>query len=442
MNPSIRNRLLSTTTAVLIAFLALTGWVLDRAYRNSVYTSAEEQLRLVIYSVMGVVEDDQGRLIVGDGLSEPRLSLPDSGLYALFQDDLSGVLWSSLSLSTTDVSLADVSVEAGAFQFARIDAPVPRFQLSYPVIWEGADSERVTFIALSDQAPFNASIASFRRSLGVGYALAMLFFVLAQVLSLRWGLRPLVVMAQEVAELENGEREALSESYPRELQGLAGNLDRFVDNEKRSRSRYRTALEDLAHSLKTPLAVVRNALLEHQPDKMLLTEQLDRMEQTVGHQLSRASARGPLVVGKPLDVGQVIERLLRALAIAYKEKDLIVQQRLEAGVLVHGDESDFLEIFGNLLENAHKYTRSSIDVGMDVSDPGIVVLEISDDGPGIPEHDRLAVMNRGKRLDEVAPGQGIGLAVVADLVELYGGQLSIATSDMGGAKLLVSLPRR
>lgn len=425
---------------VLVLFLALTGWVLDSAYRSSVLASAEEQLRLVIYSVMGVVEDEGGRLVMGDGLTEPRLSLPDSGLYALIRDDLNGVLWASPSMNVSEVSVANVQVEPGAFEFSEVERGVPRFQLNYQVIWEGVDSEQVTFIALTDQAPFRASIARFRGSLGLGFALAMVFFIIAQILALRWGLRPLHAMADEVSEVELGEREQMSDGYPRELKGLATNLNRFVAHEKRSRSRYRTALEDLAHSLKTPLAVVRNALLEKAPDRSLLSEQLERMETTVSHQLSRASARGPVVVGKPVDVGVLIARVLRALAIAYRDKAVQVDAALAEEVLVHGDESDLLEIFGNLLENAHKYSSQAIKVTLRVENDSACV-EISDDGAGIPESERDAVLNRGKRLDEVAPGQGIGLAVVVDLVGLYNGTLDINAGELGGAAITVTLPR-
>lgn len=432
MKQSIRNRLLGTTALVLVVFLTLTGWVLDSAYRASVTTGAEEQLKLVIFSVMGAVGEEEGQLIVGDELSTPRLAQPDSGLYAQLRDDILGPLWTSSSMVTTDVPFLEEPGEPGAFLFRSVGG---HFILSYTVIWEGADNERITFQAATDRAPFQASINRFRGSLGVGFALAMVFFVIAQILALRWGLRPLHVMASEVHELEMGERDKLGDEYPQELQGLAGNLDRFVAHEQRSRSRYRHALEDLAHSLKTPLAVVRNALLDAAPDKSLMGEQFDRMETTVAHQLSKASTRGPVVVGQRVDVAHQLQRLLRALEIAYADKGVQVTSDLTAAS-VHGDESDYLEIFGNLLENAFKYTKNRVHVATGLADDKVFIA-VEDDGRGIPQAMRQEVLNRGKRLDEIAPGQGIGLAMVADLVDLYAGTLSIEESQFGGARLRV-----
>ena len=252
MNHSIQNRLLVTTALVLGIFLTLTGWILDRSFSASVVAGAQEQLRLVIYSLMGSVEEQNGQLAFNDDLFEPRLSQPDSGLYAQVSGDLGELLWRSASAFTTSVDFPDVQGQPGSFVFGEAADQEAKFYLSYTVIWEGVETERVVFAAAIDQRPYRSSINQFRRSLGLGLGAATLVFIVAQLLALRWGLRPLRTMAEEVQELEAGEREKLSESYPRELGGLAGNLDRFVAHEERNRKRYRNALEDLAIVLKRP----------------------------------------------------------------------------------------------------------------------------------------------------------------------------------------------
>ena len=438
MNNSIQNRLLVTTTGVLVLFLTLTGWILDRSYRDSVVAGAEEQLRLVIYSLMGAVEERGGRLGFDSGLFEPRLGQPDSGLYAAVSDE-TGDVWRSPSAVTTNVTFPPVETQPGLFVFRETARPEARFHLSYMVIWEGVESEEVVFTATTDQHPFRAAIAEFRRSLGLGLGAATAFFIIAQLLALRWGLLPLRRMAGEVSELESGQREHLSDGYPRELEGLAGNLDRFVLHEQRSRTRYRNALEDLAHSLKTPLAVVRNSLLDPTPNSALLSEQLDRMETTVTHQLTRASASGPVVVGKAVALATVVERLVRALTTAYAERQIDIRLQLDEQAHARGDERDFMEILGNLIENAFKYTRSTVRITLR-GDQGAVVVCIEDDGGGIPPSLREEVLNRGKRLDEIEAGHGIGLAVVAELVGLYDGELDIGGSELGGAAITLSLP--
>ena len=426
---------------MLVIFLTLVGWILDRSYNAAVMTGAQEQLTQVIYSLMGSVDEQDGRLVFNDDLFEPRLSQPESGLYAQVTSELGEMLWQSWSAVTTGVEIPPVDTQPGAFVFGQSAQASGQYYLSYVVFWEGVDTEQVTFSVATDQAPYRASIAQFRRNLGFGLGAATGVFILAQLLALRWGLLPLRTMAEEVRQLEAGERSQLSQSYPKELGGLAGNLDRFVAHEERSRTRYRNALEDLAHSLKTPLAVMRNALLDAQPDKSLVEEQLDRMQTTVTHQLSKASARGPVVVGKVVDLSAMVQRLMRALETAYAERDIKVSVDLQDPVEALGDERDFLEVLGNLLEKAFKYTRSRVHISSGISADGAAQVTIEDDGPGIPIEQRAEVLNRGKRLDELENGQGIGLAVVAELVNLYRGTLAIDQSRFGGALITVTLPR-
>jgi two-component system sensor histidine kinase PhoQ len=427
-----------TTTCVLVLFLTITGFVLDRSFQASVVAGAEEQLQLVVFSLLGSAQEQEGEFDFDQGLPEPRLEQPESGLYAQISNDLGEVLWWSPSTLTTEVVFPVVNTQPGVYVFTDLEQPVPRFVLSRTVIWEDVDNEQVVFSVATDQMPFLTSIAQFRRSLWFGLGAATTFFIITQLLALRWGLLPLRAMAQEVQELQDGERESLSEAYPQELTGLAANLDQFVEHEKRSRSRYRNAMEDLAHSLKTPLAVAKNALLEHQVPRMLLDEQIERMETTVTHQLSRASLAGPVVMGKSVALDEVVQRLLRALQTAYTERGICVTTDLETGATAMGDERDFMEMLGNLLENAFKYTQSQVQVS--VARGNSVLITIEDDGGGIPESLRAEVLSRGARLDEIVSGQGIGLAVVSDLVQLYKGNLAIDDSEMGGAKISVTIP--
>ena len=423
---------------MLVLFLTITGFVLDRSFQASVVAGAEEQLQLVVFSLLGSAQEQEGEFDFDQGLPEPRLEQPESGLYAQISNDLGEVLWWSPSTLTTEVVFPVVNTQPGVYVFTDLEQPVPRFVLSRTVIWEDVDNEQVVFSVATDQMPFLTSITQFRRSLWFGLGAATTFFIITQLLALRWGLLPLRAMAQEVQELQDGERESLSEAYPQELTGLAANLDQFVEHEKRSRSRYRNAMEDLAHSLKTPLAVAKNALLEHQVPRMLLDEQIERMETTVTHQLSRASLAGPVVMGKSVALDEVVQRLLRALQTAYTERGICVTTDLETGATAMGDERDFMEMLGNLLENAFKYTQSQVQVS--VARGNSVLITIEDDGGGIPESLRAEVLSRGARLDEIVSGQGIGLAVVSDLVQLYKGNLAIDDSEMGGAKISVTIP--
>jgi two-component system sensor histidine kinase PhoQ len=198
-------------------------------------------------------------------------------------------------------------------------------------------------------------------------------------------------------------------------------------------------MEDLAHSLKTPLAVMRNAM-EQVPAETrgLLEEQLDRMQSTVTHQLSRAAVSGPVVVGRSEQLGPAVQRLIRALQTAYRDRAIEVVVAVPAGVRVRIDERDLLEILGNVLDNAFKYTRSAIRVH--AARDGRLTLTVDDDGPGLAPALRAEVLRRGTRADEVEAGQGIGLSVVAELLQLYGGELFLEDSDLGGLRVRIELP--
>ena len=199
----------------------------------------------------------------------------------------------------------------------------------------------------------------------------------------------------------------MGEDYPPELSGLARNIDRFIDHEISSRDRYRTAMDDLAHSLKTPLAVFRNALSSgHADDQKLLRDQLDRMETTVAHQLSRAMAARPVVLAGWTAPAPVADRLIKALRTAYVAKSVTAEQHIPAELVLRCDERDLMEMLGNLLENAFKYCRSKVVIGAEGG--AIARLMIDDDGPGVPAHQRVQVLARGARGDTVEAGHGIG----------------------------------
>ena len=442
-NVGVQGRLVLVTALVLVGFLTLTGWFLDRAFQASIRAGVEEQLRLVIYSLMGAAKVDAAGIRI-DELPQPRLALPGSGLYATIHDRRTARQWRSPSAPAIDVGTEAPEAVLGNFRFAEAHAGAkPHFELSYLAIWDDADESELIFRVAVDQGPALAVIGNFRRILIWGLGAVAALVVAAQMLAIRWGLRPLRTLAREVEELEEGRRQHLSQGYPKELTGLRQNLERFIVHEQRRRTRYRNALQDLAHSLKTPLAVLRNAIANPASNKGgqsrdLIIEQLEQMDQVVTHQLSRATVVGPVVVGKPIALVGLVQRLTRALQTAYAARGLIVEADIPSALTVRGDEGDLMEMLGNLLENAFKYTKSRVRVSGESG--ARILLRIEDDGPGIAPAIRDAVLSRGTRGDQAAPGQGIGLSAVCELLALYGGGLTIGESALGGARVEIHLP--
>lgn len=439
----LRARLLLTSTLVLGLGLGLTGWVLDRSFTAGVVAGAQEQLKLLIYSLLGAAEEDGTSLRFPPSPLDPRLEQPESGLYASVSDAYGTVIWQSRSLQFGNVASqqlakmpSNLKLVPGTFEFREADG---YFEMFYRVIWEANGDQLFTFHAVAEQTPFRSAIASFRRTLLLGMAAVIVALMGAQVLAVAWGLRPVGVMAARVRAVEAGHRERMGDDYPPELSGLARNIDRFIEHEISSRDRYRTAMDDLAHSLKTPLAVFRNALTSgHAEDQNLLRDQLDRMETTVAHQLSRAMAARPVVLAGWTAPAPLTERLIKALRTAYIAKNVTVEHHIPADLVLRCDERDLMEMLGNLLENAFKYCRSKVVISAEGG--SIARLTIDDDGPGVPEHQRVQVLARGARGDTAEAGHGIGLAVVAELVSSYRGGLTIEESPLGGARVTLELP--
>jgi two-component system, OmpR family, sensor histidine kinase PhoQ len=439
----LRARLLATSTLVLGLGLGLTAWVLDRSFTASVVAGAQEQMKLLTYGLLGAAEEDGILLRFPAAPLEPRLLQPESGLYATVADVTGEVIWRSPSLAIAgrtsnarDALPSGLKLPPGSFVFRETER---RFEMFYRVIWETEGDQVFTFRVIADQRPFRAAISSFRRTLMLGVAAVVVALMCAQVFAVAWGLRPVAAMAARIEAIEAGSEQRMGDEYPPELSGLARNIDRFIDHETNSRDRYRRAMDDLAHSLKTPLAVLRNALASARfDDQPLLREQLDRMEATVAHQLSRALAARPVMLAGRTALAPVLERLIKALGTAYTDKAVVVEQRIAADLLVRCDERDLMEMLGNLLENAFKYCRNRIVV--DAEGGAMVRLTIDDDGPGVPPDLRLPVLARGARADTVQPGQGIGLAVVAELAASYRGTLAIDAAPLGGARAILELP--
>ena len=243
-----------------------------------------------------------------------------------------------------------------------------------------------------------------------------------------------------------GERVKLTGRYPSEIVGLADNLNTLIDTERRRLARYRNTLDDLAHSLKTPLAAMHTLLAElktRSPDRAheALDRELERMDQRVSYQLRRARATGATGLGtEPVAVGRIVEDLKQTLDKVYRDKRVSCIVDVAPGAVFRGDPGDLTEILGNLMDNGYKYCKARVRVTAR-SDAERLVVTVGDDGRGITSEEAATLFQRGKRVDESVPGQGIGLAVVRETVELYRGTLDVGRSELGGAELRLELAR-
>ena len=442
---SLNRRLLIAASIVLAAFLGLTGLTLDRAFRDSAVEAVQDRLQVQVYMLLGAVDVDAfNRLTLPQALPEARFSTPDSGLYADVMDSQGALVWHSPSLLGRALPFFPAVRNPGDTQFAALESAdaTPLFMLAFTVSWEIAPNQYrlYTFRVAETQADFRDQLWSFRRSLWGWLLAASVVLLAAQGLILRWSLKPLRRVAAEVTAIEAGRRTELANDYPEELQPLTANLNALLRQGRAHLERYRNALGDLAHSLKTPLAVLRGAL-EHDADvgelRQTLADQVERMNRTVDYQLQRAAASGRIALSVPLPAAPIARKILDSLAKVYADRALHLSCEVAPETMFYGDEGDLLEILGNLADNACKWCRRRVAVRAYPADHGgrtALMVEVEDDGPGIPADQAPLLLNRGQRADPTVAGHGIGLAVVRDLVEeVYYGRLDIGQSPLGGA---------
>ncbi len=452
---SLQSRLLISFSILLFVFLGLTGIVLDSAFRNSIEAGAADRLQVHIYLILAAVEEQDGEFYFLEDLQEPRFGQLNSGLYGFISQSSFGELWrsdSAIALNVEDPDVLRISVEVGERVFTRTNSVEGEelFVVSYGILWQDGISE-YSFTVMEDAEPYYSEISNFRASLWYWLGGVAVLLLLIQFLLLRWGLLPLHRMANDLKQIESGTTDKLQGVYPRELRGVTRNLNILIETERKQQSRYRTTLGDLAHSLKTPLAIISSVISEL-ADKSnseqvsnekleAVEEQIQRMNQIVSYQLQRAvqSNRSSLLM-RSVNASAALNKVLDAIAKVYADKQIRVTKTLDETLNFYGDERDLLEVLGNVLDNSFKYGKSQVAITLerDAADAQAIHFIIEDDGPGIDEEKREYVLQRGARADTLVQGQGIGLAVVTDIIASYEGSISIDNSQLGGVRIKFS----
>jgi two-component system sensor histidine kinase PhoQ len=442
---SLTRRLLTASLISLPLYLAATGAFLARSFEESQLAAAGERLRAQFYALAGALELNGDTLRADSPSTDPRLAQLNSGLYAIIHTPQGDVLWQSpssqaLPLDNTLLA-AGQPPPVGIERYEQLErGGYLRYQ--YQTLWENDRGEDLPliFTLLEEPTLLQAELRAFLRQLWFWLGGAALLLTVAQAAILRWGLKPLRQLAQDLSDLEQGRRATLQERYPEELQPLAANLNQLLNREQQQRERYRNTLADLAHSLKTPLAVLRQAASQPQPDRSLLDEQVARMDQLIGYQLQRAVTSGARRLGKWSALRPIADKLAATFAKVYFDRGIAIELAIDDDCRVRGDEADLFEVLGNLMDNACKACRGRVRLSATAAERW-QVLAVEDDGPGIAAERRSEILQRGQRADTYAPGQGIGLAVAVDILDSYGAELDIGESAaLGGARFTIRWP--
>jgi two-component system sensor histidine kinase PhoQ len=443
---SLSVRLLLSAGLVLAAFFALASVVLEQGFRESAEQALKEKLQVHVYSLLSAAElKNSGDLSMPAGLPEPRFATPGSGLYGFIHSTKKNPIWRSPSAIGLNVT-PPPELKAGNSAF--LMAEHGRYALHYAVIWKNVVGvEREYIFTVTEDAQFVSNqVERFRKTLRVWLLALGLVLILIQLILLRWGIKPLRVIVKDLAAIEKGRKTHLDGDYATELEGLAGNLNAFINSERAHLERYRNALADLAHSLKTPLSILRGCADSFSANKETVKEQILRMDEIVEYQLQRAAAKGEHKTAGAVNLSAIVEKISASLGKVYIDKNITFEMAVPEQSLVYCDEGDLYEIAGNLMDNACKWCRNTVKVTVSLNQRKgrrnfAVLLEIEDDGSGIPAGKLAEILKRGVRADENIHGHGIGMAVVYELISLLGGLLEGKKSEaLGGMKWSVYLP--
>jgi len=432
---------------VLTAFLGLSAFSLNNAFQASANSAQQKQLRNTIYSILMVAEfSEDGTITLPNDLAEPKFAIPNSGLYAQITSGRE-IIWQSQSMLGMFLALPEHPGEANEkFSTITLEDGVSLLNFAYGIVWENEQDEEFSY-TINIAEDFNTIAqqkADFQLSLWYWLGGTGIILLIAQAFILRWGLRPLYDAAIDLNAIESGVHKRLSENYPKELNLLTQNINTLLDHEQSRRERYKNSLADLAHSLKTPLAVMRGELERSKNSESLrLTthEQLDRVSTLVDYQLQRAATEGQSSLQAPVSLGQIIHKILSSLDKVYQSKHIRRQYQIDHDIYIHADEGDMYELLGNILENAYKYCNRQVNIFISDHSSNIEI-HIDDDGNGIPEYAQSDIIKRGKRIDTQEEGHGLGLAIVSDIIEAYQGEIHIEKSHLGGARFILQLPKQ
>jgi signal transduction histidine kinase len=302
----------------------------------------------------------------------------------------------------------------------------------------------VVFMTADDRGGLDHDARRFAETALIALSLVGAALIAGVILQVRVALRPLFRLQKDIADVRKGKADRVAADYPVELTPLAGELNALLAHNQEVVERQRTHVGNLAHALKTPLQVMQ-AEAEQKPGDPLaevVARQASTMREQVDHHLRRARAAARAQgTGERTDVTAVLDELSRTLERIFGERGVTIDWEADDGLVFRGERQDLLELIGNVMENACKWGKRRVRAVAAGDGQGFLKVVVEDDGPGLKPEQREAVLRRGARLDESAPGSGLGLSIVEELAKAYGGSVTLGESAWGGLKVELRLPQ-
>lgn len=447
---SLRTRLLAATWVAIGLALLLTGLVLTRTFaqyaRNELVREGINDLNqltsLLSINAQGKAQLDAQRLL------DPAWSRPYSGMYWQINDPTHQTVLRSRSLWDVVLSPDADALDSGIVHDHLMSGPNGQTVL---VVERGvrlqATGDRVWRILVAfDTRAMDESVADFRRFTLLALLTLMALLTLAAWAQVRVGLAPLSSLQLALARLRSGHAQDLGDGFPDEVQPLVSDFNQVLKRQRDMIERARQQAGNLAHGLKTPLAVIRQVAQSAPPNDPLAQTTLTQVEaarRQVDWHLARARAQSVQQArGVSANVPQALATITQAMAMIHSARAIQLELDWDDDQLSFaGDAQDLQEILGNLIDNAYQWAHSRVWVRAQADNPSDLRIAIEDDGPGLTDTQMTQVRQRGQRLDENIPGSGLGLAIAEDLTQSYGGTLGLATRPAGGLCVTLTLPQ-
>lgn len=438
---SVNRRLMLGATLWIAAALLITGFVLTGLFRNHVEISFDAEVHDQLEELLALADVDlNGKAFLTRHPVEPRFNRPLSGWYweILTEGgllDRSRSLWDQRITAPEQLSMEH---EVAFYVDGPRDATLRAMARSYTLPDATAP---ITILVAGPASDIEKATRAFAGILAVALSLLGLGLIAAAFLQIRYGIRPLIQMREELAQVRAGRATRMVGPFAAEIEPLAEELNGLLDHNMEILERARTQAGNLAHALKTPLAVLLNEA-NHMDGRAadIIRNETSLMHDQINRHLSKARAAGSRgVLGVRADLGETTLALKRTLLRIYEDKGLEIDLHGNDGLFFQGERQDLDEMLGNLMDNACKWAKSRVRM-QGRQEGGWLLLSVEDDGPGIPETSLSEVIDRGRRLDETTPGSGLGLAIVRDVAELYEGKLELDRSPMGGLAARLKLP--
>ena len=450
---SLRLRLVVVSLVAILVTVWLAHSVFTQLFERHVTAQFQANLRITLDQLAVAVraEGRPLRISVNEPRGDPRWTTPYSGMYWQIhapESMMTGGVQRSRSLWDYTLALPRDALLNGAIHVHDMEGPNGQRVMALErtvTLEDGREPIYVRLIAAADIQGLQTAIREFNRT--AFQYLLFLATVLTAMLGVQVtiGLAPLRGLHRALTRLRQGSAEQLEGNFPSEIQPLATSFNSILSEHRRHVERARTLAGNLAHAVKTPLTVMANAAADPAVSPQSLRDTIATytalaQSQVNWHMKRARTAASVAVPGILVDVRPVIDGIVAVMQRAHADKALRLEITWPAGgPRFKGESQDLQEMLGNVIENACKWARHRVRIGQELSASGPALI-VEDDGPGVPAEHYSAVLRRGVRADEMVPGAGLGLAIVSDLLELYGGRLSLGRSDLGGLSVRIALP--